>query len=278
MEMGQVVFIVWRESVEAILVVGILYTWLKQHIAAHRGLSYLWGGVALGLLAAGLMGYVILALGEWLSGDTQEYFQAGMVLVAGLLIVHMVRWMRIHARTLKVEMETALKQNVAQANWWGVLTLTAIAIAREGSETVVFLYGILMNLDSTNLVEFGTYALLGFTLALLTFYLLQLGTRFFSWKVFFRVTELMLLFLAAALLTSAVEKLISLEILPGIIDPIWDTNWLLDNMSVAGNLASSFVGYRAQPALLTVLVYIAYWLSLPWILKTHVRKTKLGIC
>ena len=51
--MGQVLFIVWRESVEALLVVGILYAWLKNgDVAARRGLPYLWAGVGLGVLAA----------------------------------------------------------------------------------------------------------------------------------------------------------------------------------------------------------------------------------
>ncbi len=37
--MGQVLFIVWRESVEALLVVGILYAWLKNGDAdARRGI------------------------------------------------------------------------------------------------------------------------------------------------------------------------------------------------------------------------------------------------
>ena len=47
--MGQVLFIVWRESVEALLVVGILYAWLKNGDAdASRGIPYLWAGVAAG--------------------------------------------------------------------------------------------------------------------------------------------------------------------------------------------------------------------------------------
>lgn len=268
MEMSQVVFIVWRESIEALLIVGILYTWLSQHSEGHRGLKYLWAGVSVGIALAMVMGYGILALGDALDGDAQEYFQIAMVLIASILIIHMVRWMRRHGKNLKREMETDLGQNVAQKNWWGVLVLAMIAVFREGSETVVFLYG--MGLGAP-ILQVALYALLGFLLAFFTYFVLQLGNRFFSWQRFFRVTEILLLFLAAALLTTAVEKLIAMGVLPGIVDPVWDTSWLLDGMSITGGLASSFLGYRAQPALLTIIIYVLYWLTLPWLLR--IKKT-----
>ncbi|KAG0773495.1 hypothetical protein G6F21_014335 [Rhizopus arrhizus] len=59
--MEQVLFIVWRESVEAMLVVGILYTWLRSTPEGKRGLNYLWGGVAAGLALAVALALVLLA-------------------------------------------------------------------------------------------------------------------------------------------------------------------------------------------------------------------------
>lgn len=267
MEMGQVLFIVWRESVEAMLVVGILYTWLRQNALAHNGLAYLWGGVATGLILALGMGYSILQFGEWLSGDAQEYFQVGMVGIAAVLIVQMVRWMRVHGRNLKQSMEATLRENAATSRWWGVFLLAAIAIAREGSETVVFLYGISMGLSKQDILSFILVAGCGFVLAFITFYLLQLGGKIFSWRLFFRVTEVLLLLLAVSLLITGVEKLIALDVLPGLVDPLWNSSWLIDDMSPLGGLLAGFAGYRAQPALLTVLVYGAFWLVVPRVLR-----------
>lgn len=100
--MGQVMFIVWRESVEALLVVGILYAWLKNgDVAARRGLPYLWGGVVAGVVLAAALGAALLGFSELLSGDAQTYFQIAIVLIAAVLIVQMVFWMRKHGRTLK---------------------------------------------------------------------------------------------------------------------------------------------------------------------------------
>ncbi|AHV91422.1 iron permease FTR1 family protein [Bordetella holmesii ATCC 51541] len=139
--MEQVAFIVWRESVEALLVVGILYSWLRATPEGRRGMPYLWGGVAAGLGLALLLALVLLGVSEWLTDSGQEWFQAGMSLVACVLVVQMVIWMKRHGRTLKRELEGGARQSVANDNWWGLLILVMIAVAREGSETVVFLYG-----------------------------------------------------------------------------------------------------------------------------------------
>src|SRR6516225_7092123 len=178
--MGQILFIVWRESVEALLVVGILYAWLKNGDAdARRGVPYLWGGVALGMVAAVALGAALVGFTEVLSGDAQDYFQTGMVLVACVLIVQMVLWMKQHGRTLKRDMEASLEQSTRDANWWGVTILVALAIAREGSETVIFLYG--LGFGQSGHVDASQYfaVLIGLALALLTFYLLQLGGKVF---------------------------------------------------------------------------------------------------
>jgi high-affinity iron transporter len=258
--MGQVLFIVWRESVEALLVVGILYAWLKNGDAdARRGIPYLWAGVAVGLLAAIALGAALVGFTEELSGDAQDYFQTGMVLVACVLIVQMVLWMKHHGRSMKRDMEASLAKSKQDANWWGVSLLVALAIAREGSETVIFLYG--LGFGQSGHVDPMQYlaVAIGLALAFLTFYLLQLGGKIFSWRLFFRVTEIMLLFLAAGLFETGVDKLIDKEILPVVMNQVWDTSWLLDDSSTFGSLVATLTGYRAHPAGMNLIAYAVYW-------------------
>jgi high-affinity iron transporter len=258
--MGQVLFIVWRESVEALLVVGILYAWLKNGDAdARRGIPYLWAGVAAGLLAAVTLGAMLIGFTEELSGDAQDYFTTGMVLVACVLIVQMVLWMKQHGRSMKRDMEASLQKSKQEANWWGVTLLVALAIAREGSETVIFLYG--LGFGQSGHVDPMQYlaVAIGLALAFLTFYLLQLGGKIFSWRLFFRVTEIMLLFLAAGLFETGVDKLIDKEILPVVMNQVWDTSWLLDDSSTFGSLVASLTGYRAHPAGMNLIAYAVYW-------------------
>ncbi|MGU7776258.1 FTR1 family iron permease [Burkholderia sp. MR1-5-21] len=264
--MGQILFIVWRESVEALLVVGILYAWLKNgDDDARRGVPYLWAGVATGLLMAVGLGAALVGFTEVLSGDAQDYFQTAMVLIACVLIVQMVLWMRRHGRTLKRDMEQSLQQSTRDSNWWGVAVLVALAIAREGSETVIFLYG--LGFGQSGHVDGGQMlaVIIGLGLAFLTFYLLQLGGKVFSWRHFFRVTEVMLLFLGAGLFQTGVDKLIDKEILPLGISQVWDTSAILDDSGTFGSLVATLTGYRAHPALTNLVAYAVYW-AVVWLL------------
>lgn len=199
--MEQVLFIVWRESVEAMLVVGILYTWLRSTPEGKRGLKYLWGGVAVGLALAVALALVLLGVSSWLSDEGQEWFQAIMSLAACALVVQMVVWMKKHGRTLKGRSSSGARSSVASDNWWGLLALVAIAVAREGSETVVFLYGtVAAGEGGSDMLKLALAGVAGFAVALLTFWLLQLGGKLITWRRFFRVTEILLLLLAGSLL------------------------------------------------------------------------------
>ncbi|HXE18128.1 MAG TPA: FTR1 family protein, partial [Castellaniella sp.] len=124
--MDQVAFIVWRESIEALLVVGILYAWLRATPDGRRGLPWLWGGVGAGLLLAGALALVLLGVASWLSDTGQEWFQTLMALAACALVVQMVVWMRRHGRGLKRDLEAGASDQVHRQHWWGLLVLVMI--------------------------------------------------------------------------------------------------------------------------------------------------------
>ncbi len=268
--MEQVSFIVWRECVEALLVVGILYTWLRASPEGRRGLPYLWGGVATGLALALALALVLLGVSSWLSDEGQEWFQAGMALVACALVVQMVLWMKKHGRTLKRELETGARTSVQSNNWWGLLLLVTIAVAREGSETVVFLYGTVSAGEATgSMLSLALAGAGGFVAALLTFWLLQLGGKLITWRRFFALTEFLLLLLAGGLLIGGLDHLISLGVLPPLVDPIWDSSWLLSDSAGVGKILADFAGYRAYPALISVLALALYWIGV-WVTLRHI--------
>lgn len=259
---GQIVFVVWRESVEALLVVGILNAWLVhqgQTPEAARGKRFLWAGVTAGLVFAVALAAGLLFFGELLSDESQDWFQTIMVLVAAVLIIQMVVWMRLHGRTLKRELEEGAARSMAEANWWGLFVLALLAVAREGSETVVFLYGILSSGHIATSSSVGAAAL-GGAFAIATYWLLQLGGRYVSWRLFFRITEIMLLLLGAALVMSGIDHLISLGIVPVLSRPLWSTAAIVDDGGALGGFVSGLTGYRARPDLTSVITYAAYWL------------------
>ena len=265
--MGSTVFIVWRESIEAMLVIGILYTWLKNQSDTGNGMRFLWGGVLAGIVLAIGLAFVMLEVQSELAGEALEYFQIAIMLIAAVLITQMVLWMRRHGRTLKRDLETGMQRAHEQANWWGMAILAAIAVGREGAETVIFLYGAGLAQSADTQLQFIGAAIGGFALAFVTFWVLSQGSRFFSWKVFFRFSEILLLLLAAALMVDGVDRMIGLGWLPALIDPVWDSSFLLDDSTRVGGVIAAFTGYRAHPALMLLLIYAAYWLTVSLLLR-----------
>ena len=263
--MGNALFIIWRESAEAMLVVGIVYAWLSRQPDAAVGRRYLWAGVAAGVALALALAAAMLGVARLLSGDALDDFQTAIMFVASGLIVQMVFWMRRHGRTLKSDLEARIRRNAETANWWGMAVVVALAVGRETAEAVVFLYGV--GLQQMPLHELLLVTVLGVGGAWLTFWLLQQGSRFLSWRVFFRLSETLLLLLAGGLLVSGLEKLIAQGLLPPLADQIWNTTALLDDSTRFGGFVASMTGYRAQPALLPLLCLAAYWLCVLWMLR-----------
>lgn len=267
--MNQSMFIVWRESVEALLVIGILQAWVSQQHQGDRLAKYLWAGVVLGLMLSGLLAVLILFAGEAMSGSASEWFQAALALVASLLIVQMVGWMHRHGRTLKHDLQRHADSHLARQGGAGLLLLAMLAVSREGSETVVFLYGAGAQLRGP---QFGLFAIggaMGLVLSALTIALLHSSRRFISWQRFFAISEAVLLVLGAALLVSGTERiggqLLALD-LPEVMyslmgDALWDSSALLSDSHGLGGFLAGFAGYRATPSAMTLLVLAGYWLT-----------------
>jgi high-affinity iron transporter len=275
--MEQIIFVVWRESIEALLVVGILYSWLRQS-GADGALRYLWFGVGGGVAVAILLAFALLSAQQLLTGTGQDIFMLVMMLTASALIVQMVLWMRGHGAGLQRHLKEKTREAVDHQAFWSISVLVAVAIAREGSETVVFLYGMSYAQQSMgDWASFSGAVALALALAGVTYYALQAGRYWLSWKHFFRVTEIMLLLLASALLLSAVDKMIGLGWLPAGIDPVWDTSSLLSESSRIGSIVSALTGYRAYPALTDLLVWGAFWLSIAGVFRYQRRKQEAAI-
>ncbi|MDR6959900.1 high-affinity iron transporter [Pseudomonas brassicacearum] len=267
--MTQSMFIVWRESVEALLVIGILQAWASRQPQASQLLRYIWSGALLGLLLSGVLAGLILLAGEAMSGSANEWFQASLALIASLLIVQMVGWMHRNAGTLKQDLSRQADRRLDRQGGLGLMVLALLAVSREGSETVVFLYGAGARLQGPALGLFAVGAIAGLVLALLTVSLLHGSRRFISWPRFFAISEAILLLLGAALLVSGIERvggqLLAMDwpepVYRGIGDALWNSSAMLDDGHGLGGFLADFAGYRASPSALTLLVWIGYWLT-----------------
>lgn len=260
--MGAPLFIVWRESVEALLVIGILYTWLRrENLLTLR--NRLWIGTGLGLLLAGLLAIAFWVAGNWFAGPGGEWFFTAMMTVAALLIMQMIVWMHRHGSGMKHVLEQEAAQSLQSSGGFGILLLAMIAVAREGSETVVFLAGVGAQQNGSSLGMFILGGVLGFILALATFWALQKFSKIIPWKWFFLGSEFVLLLIGGGLLVTAFDKAaaqISAYDLPEWLysfmdDPLWSTSSLIpDNSTLTG-----LTGYHAEPSFMQVAVLVIYW-------------------
>lgn len=275
--MGQVIFVVWRESFEALLVVGIIYAWIKQHPDSATGQRYLWGGIALGVALSLFLAMLIYGIFNSINDRSQTYLMIAMSLFSSVLIVQMVYWMQKQSVSLTSGIEDKIKHCAQQHRWWGIVLIVAFAITREGSEIVVFLSAILMGLTKTTLWPFVCEVISGITFAAITFYLFLYSYRKVSWKLFFRLTGVILLFLACSLLLKSSEEIINLlteydiELIDFLIYPLWNSQKWLDDAGVFGSLLASLIGYRSQPVGLSVITFMLYWSVIFYLLK---RKDK----
>lgn len=270
---GQIIFILWRESVEALLVIGILAGWLVHEQAGRRAAMFLWGGVIAGLGVALAFALMLLGFAQVLPDGMRQNLMTAMVFVAAGLIVQMVMWMRAHGRTLKRDLEAGLHEAAVRRSWWAVFFLALAAVAREGSETVVFLYGSLAAAQGAGMAMVLASIAVGFAAALVTYAVLRAGARFLPWRSFFRISEVMLLLLAAALFVTGVGDLVAAGILP-FGAPLWDMSGVLDDGTRFGGLVAALTGYRAAPDAVTVAAWGVYWATVLGLLRFQARSQR----
>jgi high-affinity iron transporter len=259
---GNVLFVVWRESLEAVLVIGILHSFLarRRDVNTSKAIRAMWAGVAGGIVLSVLLAYSTMFVQDQLQGRALDGFQAGILLLSAVLMTQMVLWMNRNGKRFKNTLESEIREAMTSSGIWGAGLVAMFAVAREGTETVVYLYGLaLENRGLAGSWAMAGAAALGLVLALATAGAVARGIRYLSYPVFFKFTSYILLLSASGLLVSGVAKLIEMDVLSPLVDPVWNTGWLLDNNHGFGAFLATLAGYRARPSLTAVLVYGAFW-------------------
>jgi high-affinity iron transporter len=246
--------IVFREVIEAGLIVGIV-------LAVTRGVPgrgrWIAGGVAGGIVAASLLAVFADGLSRAISGIGQELFNAGVLALAVCMLAWHNIWMARHGREMASQMK-AMGRSVTE----GSTTLAALAIVvgvavlREGSEVVLFLYGLALSGGST-MWDLLLGCILGLALgcgvgALTFFGLVTIPTRHL-----FSVTTLLITFVAAGLAAQSIFFLQQAGLLTTLSQTAWDTSSILSDRSLFGRLLHTMFGYIDQPSELQVAVYAA---------------------
>lgn len=249
--------VVWRESLEATLVVVILLAYLRRigHADKYR---YIYLGVAAALAACVIFARISAYLEGLFEGAGEEIFQASIIALAVAVVTTMVIWMHRQAGTLRASLEGQAALALEHGQVFSLALLAAIAVFREGAETVLFLWGLAMSSSASTAQMLGAGAA-GAAAAVAMGYLLFLGAARINLKLFFEVTAAALLLIAAGMLAQAANKLIGVGMLPPIVGQVWNSAWLLDERGPLGSIAAMLFGYRSRPSLMEVAVYVLYF-------------------
>lgn len=244
--------IVFREALEAALIIGII-------AAATRNLPTRNAWLLVGIVA-GTIGSIIVAsltgqIADLAEGMGQELFNAGILAIAALMLAWHNIWMARHGIELAREAKQ-LGQDVASGGreMSALALVVALAILREGSETALFLYGLLASGDETlfNILGGG---MIGLAVGALAGFGLYAGFVNIPARLLFASTSGLILLLAAAMASQVARFLVQADLLPSLGSPLWNTSWLLDNHSILGRFLHTLVGYEAMPAGIQVVFY-----------------------
>jgi len=245
--------IVFRESLEASLIISIM-------AAATRGIAWrgrwIAGGVFAGVAGAALVAMGMEAISEMASGMGQELFNAAILALAvGMLAWHNI-WMSVHGREMAAQaLNTAREINGGTRERSLIFVVVALAVLREGSETVLFLYSLATSSED-GLRTTISGGLSGLGAGLLVGVLLYAGLLRIPLRWFFTTTGILVLLLAASMASQAARFLIQADLLPSLGAPLWDTSGVLSQSSAVGTLLHGLVGYDAQPSGMQLVFYL----------------------
>jgi high-affinity iron transporter len=245
--------IVFREVLEAALIIGIV-------LAASRGIAYRGAWIA-GGITAGAGGAVLVAAGAGTieaaaSGMGQELLNAAILLAAVAMLGWHNIWMTTHGREMAVA-ANRLGSEVREGArpLWALALAVGLAVLREGSEIVLFLYGVAATDGGMGgMVLGGALGLIGGVAAGAALYL---GLVSIPLRHLFAVTGWMILLLAAGMAAQAAAFLVQADLLPPLGTALWDTSFVLTDYSIVGKVLHTLVGYTAQPTGIQVVFYVA---------------------
>jgi FTR1 family protein len=205
--MLQAFIITLREGVEASLIVGIVFAYLTKIGRDELKKTVFW---ALGAaLTASVIGAVIMARIQF----NTDIFEGWVMLAAAVFVVSMIWFMHRAARTMKGDIESKIAKYTSGKNvsQFGLFFFVFLLVLREGAETVLILSAVTLN--STELLSF-TGTLLGIAVAVVFGVLFVRGSVKINLQRFFRVTTVILYFVAFQLVISGLHELSENGVLP----------------------------------------------------------------
>ncbi len=245
--------IVFREVLEAALIVGIV---MAASQGVPRRAAWIGGGIGAGILGAGMVAAGAETIAAAVAGIGQEIFNAAILFAAVAMLGWHNIWMTRHGREMTLaanRLGAAVRAGTQPL--WALAAAVALAVLREGSEVVLFLYGIAAGGDGAAAMALG--GALGLAAGVTAGAGLYLGLVRIPLRHLFSVTSWLVLLLAAGMASQAAAFLLQADLLPPLGTTLWDTSFVLSDQSLIGRVLRTMIGYTAQPAGIQLVFYLA---------------------
>lgn len=270
--MFSIALVVFREAFEIVLIVGII-------LAATRSMPNRTRAISLGF-AGGVLGSALVALftdriSQLAEGVGQEIFNAGILLTAALFIGWTVLWMKRHGREMKGHF-THVSHAVAEGRltYLSLSLIIMLALLREGSEIVLFTYG--MMASGQTLASIAVGFALGAAGGVSVGILIYNGLLKISMRYFFAVTSWLLILLVAGMISQAIGFLVAAGVVESLSRTLWDSSWLISDQSLLGQSLKALLGYTSRPMEIQIVIYVATLIGLGFLMRI-VSNQKNGV-
>ncbi|MES0340264.1 MAG: FTR1 family protein [Anaerolineales bacterium] len=244
-----------REGVEVSLIIGIILGTLskldKQHLR-----SSVWLGVGVASITSLGAAVIIYSLGTSFSGRSEEIFEGVTMVIAAIVLTWVIFWMNRQARNINQDLEADVRSASSERGRWALFSLAFFAVLREGIEIGLFLTTTTFTLGIMRTI---LGAVLGLVVAIAVTSTLVAGMSRMRLQTFFLSTSIMLILFSAGLVGHAVHEFNEANLIPAIVDPLWDVSHILSESSTLGQTSKALFGYNANPSLTEVVAYFGYY-------------------
>ena len=253
--------IVFREVLEMSMVLGMLLAATKDVAGCKKWIGI---GAAVGLTGALIVAFFMEMLESSMEGAGEFVFNAIVLAIASLLLAWTVIWMSKHGREMSLKVKQVGASVVEGSTpMLSLMVVAFAAVMREGSEAVFFLFGAMQSGEDS--VSMFTGGLLGLVAGITLGFLLYQGLVRIPMKYVFQVMGVLLMLLAAGMASQAAMNLVLVDMLPPIIDTLWDSSAILSEDSFMGSLLHVMVGYDEQPSGMQIIVFASTLGLIAWL-------------
>jgi high-affinity iron transporter len=244
-----------REGVEASLIVGIIAAFLVKE-GRRDALRQMWLGIAIAVALCVGAAVLLEVIGSELPQKQQEGLETIVGLIAVSAVTYMIIWMRRNARGIKAALEGDAASALAAGSTMALVGMAFLSVLREGLETSVFLLAAFQNATDTTAAGFG--AVLGLIAAVAIGLGLYRGGVRINLTRFFRITGLVLVFVAAGLMATAAHTAHEAGWINSLQGQALNLSWLVKPGTVSGSLLTGMLGLQPLPTVIEASVYVLY--------------------